>query len=252
MLKNSITFGLVLLLAAVPLAAMLAQDAGELTLRLNRDFGYAGFGIDIQGTFSIIAEGPDSLREVRFLIDGDLVAVDSEAPFRTQFNTDAFPPGIHHLSAEGTLTDDSTISSNRIEREFLSNEQVNESMKNLLAPVLGLVVVFMLIGVLGPMLMNRKSGKPAVGQYGMAGGAVCKQCGLPFSRKMLSPNLLLGKLERCPHCGKWQLSARAWGETLSAAEDRLRAAQSDGGSAEVGLNEDERLRRQLDESKFDD
>jgi hypothetical protein len=69
---------------------------------------------------------------------------------------------------------------------------------------------------------------------------------------MLSPNLLLGKLERCPHCGKWQLSARAWGETLSAAEDRLRAAQSDGGSAEVGLNEDERLRRQLDESKFDD
>ncbi|MEK6221558.1 MAG: hypothetical protein N2D54_04870 [Chloroflexota bacterium] len=34
-----------------------------------------------------------------------------------------------------------------------------------------------------------------LGIYSAAGGAVCPRCQLPYSRHLLSPNLLVGKLE---------------------------------------------------------
>jgi hypothetical protein len=39
--------------------------------------------------------------------------------------------------------------------------------------------------------------------YGVAGGVVCRSCGLPFARNALDLNMVVGKLVRCPHCGKW-------------------------------------------------
>jgi hypothetical protein len=32
---------------------------------------------------------------------------------------------------------------------------------------------------------------------------------MPFSRSVLAPNMLVGKLERCPHCRKWAIVGRA-------------------------------------------
>ena len=42
----------------------------QLTISLHRDFGYSGFGNDIQGLFSIRVSGPTDLAQVEFYIDG--------------------------------------------------------------------------------------------------------------------------------------------------------------------------------------
>jgi hypothetical protein len=66
-------------------------------------------------------------------------------------------------------------------------------------------------------------------------------------------NLLTGKLERCPHCGKWQVASLAGRETLAAAEARLQSGAPDGGtvSHEAELSPEERLRRQVEDSKYE-
>ena len=61
-----------------------------------------------------------------------------------------------------------------------------------------LVVVFRFIV---PFLRRNDAGSFVPGQDGVAGGAICPRCELPYSRKTFSPNLLIGRLERCPHCG---------------------------------------------------
>jgi len=100
------------------------------------------------------------------------------------------------------------------------------------------------------MLTGKKGTQRPIGQYGAAGGTVCPRCSFPFSRNVLSPNLLLGKLERCPHCGKWSIRARAAQADLAAAEERLRAAQEE--STPIDADPEESLKRALDESRFED
>jgi hypothetical protein len=66
---------------------------------------------------------------------------------------------------------------------------------------------------------------------------------------MLSPNLLVGKLERCPHCGKWALLPRASAEALRLAEERY--AAEDEGTIQP-LSEEEKLRRMIEDSRFEE
>jgi hypothetical protein len=79
---------------------------------------------------------------------------------------------------------------------------------------------------------------------------VCGRCGFPFSRGILAPNLVFGKLERCPHCGKWAIVRRAFPAELADAEERYHEAQQETGKVEV--DEQESLRRSLEDSRFDD
>jgi len=73
---------------------------------------------------------------------------------------------------------------------------------------------------------------------------------MPYSRHFFSPNMLLGKLERCPHCGKWAIVRAAYGTELREAEQRFRADQEQGN---IQVEEDEagRLKRMLDDSRFE-
>ena len=82
----------------------LAQSTDQLQLGLSRDFGYGGFGNDIQGLFSMkIKNPPQNLVSVEFFIDTTLVGTDAESPFAVQFNTDSYSLGEHSLHAVGTL-----------------------------------------------------------------------------------------------------------------------------------------------------
>ena len=89
--------------------------------------------------------------------------------------------------------------------------------------------------------------------YGSAGGAVCRSCGLPFARNFLDLNLLSGKLTRCPHCGKVAILPAATPDQLYAAEDLERRTL--GGTipatAPAPLSEDEKLRRRIENSKYE-
>jgi hypothetical protein len=235
------------ILISALLVTLFLQTA-TLELGLSRDWGYGGLDNKIQGLFSMRAEGPEDLVEVRFRIDDAVVSVDTEAPFRYQFETDSYLSGIHSLSASGTLASGEVIESNEIIRNFLSEEEAGAETQKIIVPILLVAGVVVLLGIGGPLLLGRgKEHKPGV--YGAAGGAVCKRCRMPFSRSILAPNMLVGKLERCPHCGKWAIVGRASKADLEAAEARLAGEGGVGvGPAET---EEEKRQRLLDESRFD-
>jgi len=98
------------------------------------------------------------------------------------------------------------------------------------------------------LLLGRKK-KHTPGVYSMAGGAICPRCTFPYSRNMLSPNLVIGKLARCPHCGKWAIVSRASAKALQAAEARF-AAESQG-TIET-ISEEEKIRQMIDDSRFEE
>lgn len=252
--KSTAIFSYALLLLIVTFGSVSAQEDG-ITLKLSKDFGYAWAG-DIQGTFSMKVSGPDSLARVEFLIDGVLIGEDMEAPFRLQFNTGDYVLGPHTISALGYTSDGSALDSNEIQSNFVTSEQGWTSTGKFVIPILVVVFGVMLLSFLVPWLMSR--GKPkttvplgAPRSYGVAGGTICPKCQRPFSRNLLSPNLVIGKLDRCPHCGKWNLVRRASSAQLAAAEAAELEMVSEGEQAPI-LSEEQRLRRDLEDSRYED
>ena len=204
----------------VPAVAVRAQETGEpLDLRLTRDWGYGGLNGEIQGTFSLRVKGPEGVVRVDFIIDDAVVNSDAEPPFRYQFNTGEYPPGAHTLTAVGYLADGTPLHGKTYQRTFLTAAEAREATKALLVPLLLFVGAVTVGGFLVSLLISRRAGYQP-GKYGMAGGAVCPRCGFPYTRHMMSPNLLVGKLERCPHCGKWAVVPAASRADLQAAEER--------------------------------
>ncbi len=197
-----------------------AQDAG-LTLSMSRDFGYAGFGSDIEGLFSLRASGPSNLQRVEFYVDSELIGNVDEEPFRVQFTTKDYAPGERTMYALGYLSDGSQLRSNEITRIFLSAEQARGKMVELVFPILGVVLAVTLLATVVPAMLSSK--KPQRGKYGVSGGAVCPKCGLPYPLRFFSFNMGAKKFDRCPHCGKWSLVRRASKEDLAAAEARWAA-----------------------------
>jgi len=252
--KSSVIFSYALILLIVTFGSVSAQEDG-ITLKIRKDFGYAWAG-DIQGTFSMMVSGPDNLTRVEFLIDGDVIGEDMEAPFRLQFNTGNYVLGPHTLSAHGYTSDGSELDSNEIQTNFVTSEEGWASTGKFVIPILGVVFGVMLLSFVVPWLMSR--GKPkstiplgAPRNYGIAGGTICPKCQRPFSRNLLSPNLMIGKLDRCPHCSKWSLVRRATSAQLAAAEAAELEIASDGEQT-LTLSDQDRLRRDLDESRYED
>ncbi|MFC1996258.1 Ig-like domain-containing protein [Chloroflexota bacterium] len=235
----------VLIICLFPMP-VLAQSE-ELALRLTRDWGY-GAGGQIQGTFSLRVNGPDDIVQVDFIIDDVVVHTATESPLRYQFHTDDFPPGVHTMTAVGYKADGTPVYGPELGRQFLSADDAKSSTMKIIVPILIIVGLATLVGALAPALMMRgKEFKP--GSYGAAGGAVCPRCTFPYSRNMLAPNLLVGKLQRCPHCGKWAIVARASQQNLNAAEERW---AREGTSSVEAPSEEEKMRQLLDDSRYDD
>ncbi len=248
-MKKLVALLIALLLLALPTGALALQDA--LELRLSRDWGYGGFNNDIQGRFSYRTEGPDTLERVEFYLDDEVIGEATEAPFNFQFETDDYPPGEHLLYAIGYTSEGQELRSNQFVRVFLSEGEAGSAAGSIIIPlVAGVAAVGALTYLISTFVL--KSGKTSVtpGQYGMTGGAVCKQCGLPFPRSVWMPNMVVGKLARCPHCGKVAIVPRASRQQLEEAEARL-LAQNQTGAPPTRESDEDRLRRQIDESRYD-
>lgn len=229
------------------------QDSSELELRLSRDFGYGGLNGDIQGRFSMIVEGPADLERVVFLIDGQSIGEDNEAPFRLQFHTDNYSLGRHTLSATGFTSDGRELQSDEMSRNFVAASEGWREGLRVGGVIAAVAVVTVTIASLIVALAGRNQKSTPLGAsrtYGPFGGAICPKCGRPFSLHLWKMNLLAGALDRCPHCGKWSLVRRAHPDVLRAAEE-AELAQAAGESAPI-LSEEERLRKLLDESRFND
>ncbi len=248
--RNSLSAILLFLLLLIPSTSYAQDDDDPFVLRVNRDFGY-GVGSQIQGRFSMRASGPDDLVRVEFLVDGEIVDEDRESPYRYNFNTDDFSPGVHELTALGYTRNGDVLPSITYSYEFLTAAESRTGLGKLVIPILAIVGAISLIALLGPMILGRKKGSFRLGEYGSAGGAVCPRCTFPYPRHLLSPNLVLGKMERCPHCGKVALVGRASPADLEAAERRLEEDRGRG-RRPVDRDEERELSRLLEESRFED
>lgn len=246
MKARALAIALLLILGKAAIAA--AQDEVPLLLRLSRDVGSA-FGARIQGTFTLKATGPEDLVRVVFLIDGQPLAEDETAPFQIQFRTGNHEPGLHRLSARGIAADGRQYTSSELQREFLSGQ---ESTRLTVIIVVALAVLIIGGRMLASRIANRgqrRVGEPAIS--GALGGTLCPNCGRPYALHLWGLNLLAKRLDRCPHCGKWRLVQRAPAEALQAAAE-IFAEKGIESSAAIEVSEEERLRRQLDDSRFDD
>lgn len=223
-MKKRVFMLLVLVLIfALSFSAVLAQDS-PFTLRIMRDWGY-GNGTDINGRMSLSVKGDQELiQQVTFFIDGEVMASLTAAPFKHQFDTNNFEPGLHRLTAEVKTTMGETYTTNGLVSNFVEKSEANQSMLKILLLVGGIVVASMGIQFFMQKNANKNPKYDENGrvQYGVWGGAICPSCGQPFNRSFFGINLVGVRLERCPHCGKLVAARRASPDQLEAAERKSR------------------------------
>jgi len=219
-----------------------------IDLRLTRNFGYGGLG-KIQGRFTLKVSNPDSdFVEVDFFLDDELIGTSKTIPFQISFHTDDFPPGQHSFSARAKVSDGTDLDSVVIIKTILSSEEAWQEAGRMVLPIIVLVFGLTAAGTLIPFLLNRKKDFQP-GKYGPAGGAVCPRCELPYSRPYLAPNLLVGKLVRCPHCGKISVQPAAGRQQLDEAETRYRQRQQEGIKQQTPEDD---LRELVENSRFEE
>jgi hypothetical protein len=234
--------------------ALAQEDDQILTLNMSRDFGYSSGTGDIQGTFSMRIRGPDDLIKVIFLIDDLVMYEDEEEPFRFQFITDNYALGWHTLSAIGYTQDGRVIPSQGIRVNFVSPEAGGQAVLRILIPLFSVIFGLMALSFIVTFLFGRGKTAPLGSQrnYGIVGGTICKRCNRPFALNLLAPNILVGKLDRCPHCGNWGIYRRYPIETLRTAEQAELASSGQMNDSLDALSTEERLKKAADESRYQD
>jgi hypothetical protein len=218
---------------------VLAQDEGY-RVRVRKDFGY-GWANEIQGRFTISLYGDETLvQQVTYFVDDQILGTVTDAPFKYQFQTKDFEPGSHRLSAEVQLQDGSTQETNAVVYEFLASKAANQQVTKLLLFIGGATLAVFVLGALIQSFLTKKNkpkewkpGEPR--NYGFFGGTICPRCGHSFPRHIFGMNLVVGRLDRCDHCGKWVMTTRATPSALRAAEEAEREAfiEEENGALEV-------------------
>jgi hypothetical protein len=238
------------------LASLLAQETAALTIRLNRDFGYASLGgDDIQGNFTIEVSGPADLERVEYLIDDLVIGEDAQAPFELPFRTGDYALGPHTIGATGYLPSGEILNSRALQREFVAASAGPQEALKIVGPIIGVLVAVMLLSLLVTTLTGRKRGTLPLGaprDYGLRGGAICPHCQRPFPLHLFKLNLLTHSLDRCDHCHRWTLVRRASPAALAAAEEAELALAEPGANERIPEPTKEEIQRKLlDESRFD-
>lgn len=242
MKKSRLSYVLTIILLLIPVVVF-AQDAPVLELRLSRDNGF-GLGNQMQGNFSYRVSGPETLIRVEYLMDGEIIGESTEEPFRFRFVTDDYELGLHEMSAVGYTADGQVLESNVIRGDFVDPQLSNTFTYG----IIGLV----LIVIVARFLFFRNTSGQTNRGYGTFGGAVCSNCDRPFARHWWSINMLATRIDRCPHCGKWQGARRATAEQLAVAEAYEASLSGAPVPAESEMDEQESLRKQLDDSRYED
>jgi hypothetical protein len=241
---------LISMLVSLFITAVAFAQTEELTLRLSRDFGYGGFNNDIQGLFSMKVTGPADLVKVVYYIDATSIGEVTQVPFNLQFNTDNFPLGLHQLYVAGFSASGQQYRSNLIMSNFVPASQGNKAALQIVIPLLVIIFGAILLAFIVPLVTGRaKTLNLALGaerKYGIGGG-ICPKCHRPFAIPLLSMNMGFSKLARCPYCGKWS-GVRI--QTLAKLREAEQAELEWGRSQVQEESEEEILRKEIDESKY--
>ncbi len=243
-----IAFAAAVLAAAWFAASALAQSE-PLKMSLSRDFGYS-LGGDIQGTFSFHVSGPSDLVRVDFYIDQTKIGEDTTAPYSLQFNTDNYPLGTHEMYALGYTSGGQELRSNTATANFVSASEGGAATLRIVVPILIVVFAAMVLSAVLPILTGRRKGSlpPGTQRKYTFGGSICPRCKRPFPLPLLGMNWFVGKITRCPNCGRWGLFREFSIADLRAAEQ----AEVQAAPAAPEASADEKLKKDLDESKYQD
>ncbi|MCP5096191.1 MAG: zf-TFIIB domain-containing protein [Chloroflexi bacterium] len=234
-----------LLLCGISLSTFAQEEI--ITFRLSRDWGY-GSGGNIRGRFSYRVSTPNNVAHVTFLINGEPIAEDNEAPFEYQFHTDDFPAGINKLSVSALTSDGQTLYSQEITRNFLTPDEESAITNKMWTWMIGGTVGIVLLIILGNIWIARRNGKSGKASIkSVWGTAVCPKCSQPFGMHIWKLNLGLSTLDRCPHCRKWSRVQRATDEEIEAAFEATTTP-----SITSPLSQEEQLRKKLEDSRFDE
>jgi hypothetical protein len=235
--------------------AQTTQPEDALQLRLRRSFGYSSGSGAIQGTFTLNATGPDDLVKVEFYLDGGSLGEDVTAPFQLRFVTDDYELGDHTFQASGSTSSGTELHSNEIQVRFVTAAEGWQAGLRIVVPLLVIVGGAILLSTVVPLLFTRgkrvdlPSGTPR--SYGFFGGAICPKCKRPFGLHIYGLNVLAGKLDRCPYCGKWSVVRSSGKNELDAAE-AAELTTDQGNRFQPDIDSEEQLRREADESRFSD
>ncbi len=200
-----------------------------------------------------IKNPPDNLSRVTFYIDATPIGQVNTPPFSLQFNTGSYSLGAHTLTAIGYTTSEAELTSNTIQVQFVPASASTQFILKIVLPIFGLIVIILGVFVAIPLvtgkgkLINLPLGAPR--NYGVGGGAICPKCARPFPLRLWWINVGFSKIDRCPFCGKWSLVHRASPEELQKAE-QAELSQAQSGSAVAGESEEDRLKKDLDESRY--
>lgn len=248
MKKTAMVLAMVLVVGLTAATAAVAQDEG-LTLKLSRDWGYGGFGGEIQGTFSMRVSGPEYLARVEFYIDDLKIGEVTSAPYNLQFVTDNYPLGAHSLHAIGYTADGQELRSRAIDVTFVPASKGTEFIVRTVVPILGIILGAVLVAFIVSMVTGRKLKNlpPGTPRSYPLGGGICPKCGRPSALQFLGLNVLAGKFQRCPYCGRWSIFRRASPAQLRAAEEAELAAA---GADVPAPSAEEKLKKELDDSKY--
>jgi len=247
--------GLVFLLLVTSQMTVRAQQENDLELRLSRNFGYSSGTGRIQGNFTAKIDGPDDLARVIFLIDGEKMGEAVQPPFELKFHTGSYPLGVHTITALGYTSAGLELHSNEWRVEFVAAEEGWQTAGKIAIPLVSIIAIAMLASFLLPSFFGRskKSGLPlgAPRSYGVVGGTICPKCQRPFGMHIWGLNLVIGKLDRCPHCGKWSLMRHMPAEMLRSAEAAELSRSKPAGPASP-KSEAETLNTDLEDSRYQD
>lgn len=243
---------LLLLAFVMPVAG---QADAEYLLKVSKVMG-TNLGSQINGTFKLGIDGDlGAVKSVEYRIDGAAIGTASADPFTLTFKTTAYPAGAHALTALVTKSDGSSFETPARNFTFLSSEESGEMLNKVLLPILGIT-----FGVLAVMMLlqfalfrNRPLAQLEPGaprNYGIKGGAICKNCGRPFAIHMWSINLLpTMRYDRCDYCGKWGVQRTASPAALRAAE-QAELAMSKPEKPVAEKTEEEKLKEMMDQTKY--
>ncbi|MCP4424017.1 MAG: hypothetical protein GY803_05970, partial [Chloroflexi bacterium] len=165
--------------------------------------------------------------------------------FRLQFRTENYALGMHTMSARGYASDGRILQSNIIQRQFVAGSDSTKAW---------IIIPIIILAVGGRMLTSwiadrNRTGKGPPLISGPFGGTICPKCDRPFAMHVWGLNVVMGKYDRCPHCGQWSLVRRVSPDALQNAA----AAFADDEETAVSPppSDDNSFRQQLDDSRFD-
>jgi hypothetical protein len=155
------------------------------------------------------------------------------------------------VSAIGYTDDGRQLQSPTIQRQVVSDRDSSR-------PTLWIVILILVLSLGGRLISswianrgNKAVNQPAV--TGPFGGTLCPQCGRPFAMHIWGFNVVVGKYDRCPHCGKWSLVRRVHPDILRNAAEAFMADEADEETAVPRSTDDpDSFTKRLDDSRFDD